>query len=100
MLTKRSLLALVAASGFTIPAIAHHSHAQYDTTGYTYVEGVVAEVHWFNPHAWVYLSVAGEDGDIRLWQPDSGQVVARASGHSSDIVQLAFDPDTGVLGSA
>ncbi len=50
-----------------LPVSAHHSHVQYDMTEYTHVEGIVAEIHWFNPHAWVYVSTTDEGGEPVIW---------------------------------
>jgi hypothetical protein len=67
LLSKSSIVAAAIIVFLAVPASAHHSHAQYDTTAYTHVEGVVAEVHWFNPHAWVYITTAGDDGEPVIW---------------------------------
>lgn len=66
-MSKTSIVAtttgcLLAATGF-----AHHSHIQYDMTEYTRVEGIVEEIHWFNPHAWVYVNTTSEDGEPAIW---------------------------------
>lgn len=29
--------------------------------------GSVREIHWLNPHSWVYLEVADENGEATLW---------------------------------
>ena len=67
MLSRNSIIAAAAICLLAIPAWAHHSHAQYDTTAYTRVEGVVAEVHWFNPHSWLYINITGDDGEPAIW---------------------------------
>ena len=64
---NKSIVAVTAVFLLAIPAWAHHSHAQYDTTAYTHIEGIVAEVLWFNPHAWVYVNVTGDDGEPAIW---------------------------------
>jgi hypothetical protein len=49
------------------PAPAHHSHGNYDTTKWTPFQGVVKEVHWINPHSWIYLEVKDDKGQATLW---------------------------------
>jgi len=67
LLSRSSIIAAAIIFNLAVPAAAHHSHAQYDTTAYTHVEGVVAEVYWFNPHAWVYITTTGDDGEPVIW---------------------------------
>ena len=66
----RKLLALslfaVAIAWFP-PASAHHSHGNYQMTEYTHLTGTVMEMHWMNPHTWIYLEVMGEDGEAVIW---------------------------------
>ena len=70
------LLAIAAAAGMLSPAWAHHSHGNYQLTEYTYLEGTVTEFIFINPHSWVYLSVAGDDGESTIWALESGSVRA------------------------
>ena len=50
-----------------LPVWAHHSHANYETTEYTHLDGTVSEVHWINPHTWIFLEVADTDGSNAVW---------------------------------
>lgn len=62
------LLALAtAALVFVNVARGHHSHANYDVTEYTHLEGMVTEVLWINPHIWIYIEVTDEDGSSAVW---------------------------------
>ena len=61
-----TLVALVVGA-CVLPAWAHHSHSNYETTQYTHLEGTVSEVHWINPHTWVFLEVADADGSNTVW---------------------------------
>jgi hypothetical protein len=50
-----------------IPVSAHHSHAQYDLTIWTPIEGTVKQVLWLNPHSWIYLEVKDANGQTTTW---------------------------------
>jgi hypothetical protein len=64
----RSLtLAACGAALFAAPVWAHHSHAMYDATKELTLEGVIKEMRWVNPHAWLYFVVKNEDGTTRTW---------------------------------
>ena len=64
--------ALGAAAAWLLPAWGHHSHGNYIMTEYTHLEGTVKELHWMNPHTWIYLEVAGEDGETAIWALEGG----------------------------
>ncbi|MFL2546654.1 MAG: DUF6152 family protein [Candidatus Rariloculaceae bacterium] len=74
----RQLLILVLGTVFVwaIPASAHHSHGNYILNEYTHLEGTVREVHWINPHAWIYLDVEDENGETSLWALEGGGIAA------------------------
>src|SRR5215510_13190331 len=55
-------LITAAALALGVPASAHHPHGQYDLTTWTPFEGVVKEIHYLNPHSWIYLEVSGANG--------------------------------------
>lgn len=46
-----------------VPGGAHHSHGNYELSDFTHLEGTVREVHWINPHSWIFLEVPGEDDE-------------------------------------
>ena len=54
------------------PASAHHSHANYHTDEFTNLSGTVTEVAWMNPHVWLYMEIADEQGDPQLWAMEGG----------------------------
>jgi hypothetical protein len=58
------LLALV----ITAPLFAHHSTSMYDMNHPVTVTGVVKKFEWTNPHAFVYLEVKDEKGNIVEWE--------------------------------
>jgi len=53
---------LMAAS---LPAVAHHSFAMFDQARTVVLKGVVTEMQWTNPHAFLHVRVDGAD---TVWQ--------------------------------
>ena len=52
----------------SVPMLAHHSTAMYDMANPTTVTGTVTKFDWTNPHAFIYLDVKNEKGDIEHWE--------------------------------
>lgn len=47
---------------------AHHSHQNYAISDFKVLEGTVTEIHYLNPHSWVYIEVKDEKGgEPTLW---------------------------------
>lgn len=60
--------ALLALTGATFPAFAHHAFsAEFDGDQPVLVKGVVTKLELTNPHSWLYLDVKGPDGKISNW---------------------------------
>ena len=59
----------------TVPVLAHHSHGNYDMTAYTTIKGTIKEVHWMNPHTWIYLDVKGPTGEVDTWALEGASIV-------------------------
>jgi len=57
------------------PIAAHHSHGNYNMTEYTTLKGVVKEVHWINPHTWIYLEVKDDKGEATVWALEGASVI-------------------------
>jgi len=49
------------------PVWAHHSSGGYVMTEYTYLQGRVTQVHWVNPHVWLYMEATDESGEPAVW---------------------------------
>lgn len=48
-------------------ASAHHSPAVFDRTRQITISGVVREFRWGNPHSWIHLDVADDEGRVSTW---------------------------------
>ncbi len=70
MTTKSQLAGLVLCIGLLSPALllAHHSTAMYDMASPVTVTGTVTKFEWTNPHAFVYLDVKNEKGEVEHWE--------------------------------
>ena len=53
---------------------AHHSHGNY-SDAFVDVEGVVKEVHFVNPHSWIYIEVTGPNGQPQKWSLEASSVI-------------------------
>jgi hypothetical protein len=83
------LAIFIVALTWFMPVSGHHSHGNYRMTEYTPLTGTVKELHWMNPHTWIYLEVVGEDGEINLWAMEGGSPNALiGSGWSKDSVKV------------
>ena len=77
--------ALAAAAG---SAWGHHSHANYWETEWVSLEGTVQEVHWMNPHTWIYLQVQGADDNAGAWALEGGSAATlRRDGWTPDSIE-------------
>ena len=73
------------------PAGAHHSQAAYtDAAGAIAITGVVKKVEFTNPHAFVYVEVAGADGGpAKMWALELMSIRAlKLLGWLSDTVKV------------
>jgi len=64
---RLSILAVLGTAALALPAWAHHSHNNYATSDFTVIEGTVKEIHFLNPHSWVYMEVKNDKGEAELW---------------------------------
>jgi hypothetical protein len=72
-----------------LPTAAHHSHGNYARVEYTQLEGTVRQVHWMNPHSWVYLEVLDETGKSGIWALEGASVVTlRRNGWEPDSIAV------------
>jgi hypothetical protein len=68
---KNRRVTLIALAGSlligSVPALAHHGTAAFDMEKLTTVKGTVTKFEFMNPHALIYLDVAGSKGDVEHW---------------------------------
>jgi hypothetical protein len=70
MLAAFTLAALVAVP---TPGHAHHSFAaEFDADKPIKLAGTVTKVEWTNPHAWIYIDVTGDAGNVAYWAWELG----------------------------
>ena len=51
-----------------IPSLAHHAFvAQFDADKPIKLVGKVTSIEWQNPHAWFYIDVEDDDGNVASW---------------------------------
>ena len=75
---RRTAMTLVAAAGVIgiVPssgtAVAHHSSAMFDKTLVRQESATVREFQWTNPHVWIQIYIAGDDGEQVEWSIEGG----------------------------
>ncbi len=71
-------LAVIAANALAVSAWAHHSQGNYQMTEYTHLLGTVKEVHFRNPHSWLYVEVMDAAGQPAIWVLEAKGLTALA----------------------
>ncbi len=52
---------------------AHHAFsAEFDASQPVTLEGTIAKMEWVNPHAWMWIDVADDDGTVVEWALEFG----------------------------
>jgi hypothetical protein len=60
------------ATSLATPSSAHHSHANYDVSKWTVLEGTVKQLVLMAPHSLIYLDVKDEKGAVATWALEAG----------------------------
>jgi hypothetical protein len=83
LMTALGSLALAATAG------AHHSVAgQFDAEKRTTITGVVSKVDWINPHVYVHMDVADDEGKVTTWRLESlPTAMLRKAGLTSEMIK-------------
>jgi len=66
----------IASISLAVPVRAHHSHANYIEMEWISLEGTVQEVHWMNPHTWIYLQATDASGSPAAWALEGASVAS------------------------
>ena len=66
-MSKIFSLAAAAVLCCATPALAHHSHANYLQNKPINLSGQITEVHWLDPHVWLYMEVTDQQGKKAVW---------------------------------
>ena len=73
---RMTLAALVAGFGLlwvAVPVVAHHAvGAEYDVSKPVKLTGTVTKIEWTNPHAWFYIDVKDQAGQVTNWGLEMG----------------------------
>lgn len=67
--------AVVAAVGLTAApgtALAHHAASMFDRERTVELAGTVRDFQWTNPHIWIQIQVANENGETEEWSVEGG----------------------------
>ena len=85
LFTSLFVLAISVSSGY---ALAHHSFAaEFDNTKPVELTGTVTSMKWANPHAWIYIDVEDESGNVVSWSLEtlSGNTLLRRGWRKADL---------------
>jgi hypothetical protein len=58
----------------SVPLLAHHGNASYDSTKYVTVKGTVTQWIWANPHCFLKFDVKDEKGNVVHWVTEAAPV--------------------------
>lgn len=62
---KKTMLALSILTGGL--AMAHHSYNAFVMDGEKTISGTIKKFDWTNPHSWIWIEAAGDNGVTQLW---------------------------------
>jgi hypothetical protein len=56
-----------------VPVAAHHAFgAEFDRDAPIRLEGKIVRLEWVNPHTWIHMEVAQDDGSSDVWMVEGG----------------------------
>jgi len=67
---RRFTLALIAVMALAAGAretAAHHSFAPFNLETEKTISGTIKKFDWTNPHTWIWIDVAGDNGKVETW---------------------------------
>jgi hypothetical protein len=60
-------------AAFVVVFVLHHSFAaEFDSNKPVELKGTVTKLEWVNPHAWIYVDVKDERGNVTNWACELG----------------------------
>jgi hypothetical protein len=74
--TSLVVMLVLAAS---LPLLAHHGNASYDTEKTVTVKGTVTEYIWANPHVFLKVDAKDESGNTQHWVIEAQNLVQQAT---------------------
>jgi hypothetical protein len=66
VIMRNILLACLFVGGASL-ALAHHSYSAFNMDKSIVVSGTVKKMDWSNPHSWIWLDVANDQGVVETW---------------------------------
>lgn len=90
---NRKFAALAATLVFTGSLQAHHSSSMFDATTPIRVKGLIAEVHFANPHSSIFIAAVDSNGQPVRWAVENSGTLAmtRQRGFDEESLQVG-DP--------
>jgi hypothetical protein len=89
-----------ALSGFCLPLYAHHSALVFETSTPIVVKGLIAEVHFANPHSSIFIDVVDADGQSVRWAVENSGTLAMTRQRGFDEMSLLVGDPIEVCGYA
>ena len=99
---QNKLLALFIAAGvlaISLPAVAHHGAASFDTGKQVMLKGTVTEWIWANPHCFLKFDATDDTGTVRNWAVETQNPTSmsqrgwrRTSFKTGDQVSVTLEP--------
>ena len=89
----------VSLATLSVPLLAHHGSAAFDTKTTLTLKGTVTEWLWSNPHCILWLDVKDDDGKVVHWIAETQNPVTMVNGGWSkfsmkpgDVVTITLQP--------
>jgi hypothetical protein len=64
---QRAVILVSLIAGGTTLALAHHAYSAFNMATERVVTGIIKKVDWTNPHTWIWIDVANEQGVVETW---------------------------------
>ena len=82
-----SAFAAATLAASVLPALAHHSDAMFDNGKEVTLNGTVKEFQYTNPHSWIQLRVAANEGATPVeWSIETAAPIVLVSGDSGLVI--------------